>query len=115
MIEWRAILSKNKKFKDGFKLERGTFVYVRPTPNGWMGMYYTDKGSAHSFELDDLDFSILQSADCQVEEMVAMPDPPQPSEERQRETELVRRRMMHQIKRHREAADEIERLLSEGP
>ena len=113
MIEYRAILMKDRKFEGGFKLARGTYVYARETEHGWTGTYYEDKGSAHSFGLDEDDFSILQSSDCQVEYLIVMPDPPDPPEKIEREQEMSRRRLQYRIARHRETADELEKLLEE--
>lgn len=113
MIEYRAILQKDMKFEGSFSLKRGTFVYVRETPSGWLGMYYSDKGSGHGFALEEDQFAILQSGDCQVQELVVMPDPPDPPERTREEAELARRRLEYQVKRHRETADEIEKLLAE--
>lgn len=113
MIEWRAVLRKNKKFEGGFRLESGTFIYVRELKSGWIGTYYEPKGTAHSFAIDTEDFSILRSADCEVEQLVMMPDPPEPPEKVEKEQELARKRIEYQIKRHRQAANELAKLLKE--
>jgi len=111
MIEYRAMLWKDKKFEGGFRLTQGTPVYVRETEYGWTGSYYTDRGSCHSFALAEDDFRILQSGDTAIEQLVVIPDPPEPPEKAEKEKEMQRRRVAYSIKRHREAADELERLL----
>lgn len=111
MIEYRAILNKDMKFEGRFSLKRGTFVYVRETSDGWLGVWYSHKGSGHGFALEEEHFSILQSGDCQVQELVVMPDPPDPPERTREEAELARRRLQYQVERHRKTADEIEKLL----
>jgi len=113
VIEYRAILWKDMKFEGGFKLDKGTIIYARETPRGWLGTYYEPKGSGHGFALEEDDFAIMQSADCQVESLVVTPDPPTPPEELERQRELQRRRLRHQIARHLEAANELESLLGE--
>lgn len=112
MIEYRAMLSKTRRFYGGFTLQKGTIIYARETEAGWTGVYYEDKGSGHGFALEDDDFSILQSADCQVDELVVMPDPPDPPEKIEKAKELARRRLERQIERHRETANELEKLLA---
>jgi hypothetical protein len=113
MIEYRAMLRKNLKFEGGYKLDAGTIIYVRETVHGWLGTHYEPKGTGHGFALDDDAFSVLQSSDCQVQELVVMPDPPAPPEDIERQRQLARRRLEHQIKKHRETADELEQLLEE--
>lgn len=113
MIEYRAILWRDKKFEGGFRLAKGTIIYARETEHGWLGTYYEDKGTGHGFALEENDFSIMESADCQVNELVVMPDPPDPPESLRREKEAARKRLQYQIKRHRETADELEKLLTE--
>jgi len=112
MIETRAILTKSMKFEGGFNLERGTVVYVRETADGyWLGMYYEPTGSGHGFALNPDQFSILTSSDIQSQEHVWMPDPPDPPEAVAERKEMERRRIESRIRRHREEADLMERLL----
>jgi hypothetical protein len=115
MIEYRAMLRKDRKFEGGFKLFAGTIIYARETTHGWLGTYYEDKGTGHGFALNEDDFSIFQAGDCLVNELVVIPDPPTPTAEIEKERELARRRLENKAKRHREAADEIEQLLSTQP
>lgn len=112
MIEYRAILMKDRKFEGGFKLKKGTVIYAWETPSGWIGTYYEDTGSAHSFALEDGDFSIWQSGDVQAQYLVVMPDPPEPPEDIAAHRELERRRITRRIERHREEADQLESLLA---
>ena len=111
MIEWRSILMKDKKFEGGFRLNKGTPVYVHETKHGWTGSYYTDKGSCYSFALGEDEFSILQSHQTEIEQLVAMPDPPDPPEKALKEKEMARRRLEYSIERHRQTADELELFL----
>lgn len=112
MIEYRGMLWKTKRFEGGFSLKKGTIIYVRETEHGWLGMYYEDTGSAHGFALEEDDFSILENADCQVQDLIVMPDPPEPPEKIRKEQEMQRKRLERQIERHRQTADELEQLLA---
>ena len=113
MIEYRAMLRKNLDFSSGFAIPRGAFIYVRETEVGWIGTYYTDKGSAHSFALDPESFSIVQSGAYKAYELVVTPDPPTPPEKVKKELELAKRRIEHQIAKHRQEAEELEALLAD--
>jgi hypothetical protein len=113
MIEMRGSLLKDKRFEGGFSLKRGTVIYVRETEAGWLGMYYEDTGSGHGFALEPDDFSIWQSPDINAEEMIVIPEPPQPEEDREAERQLARRRVQSRIRKHREEADALEKMLAE--
>jgi hypothetical protein len=111
MIEYRAMLMKDRKFEGGFKLDHGTIIYVRETEHGWLGMFYEAKGSGHGFALEADDFSIFHSPDIQACELVVIPDPPEPDKEVRARQRLERRRLEMRIRRHREEADQLEALL----
>lgn len=111
MIEYRAILRRDLAFEGGFKLEQGTFVYVVESKEGWLGSYYTPKGSCHSFALDEDAFSILRSADIHAEQLVVMPDEPPLLEKVKEANELTRRRLEARIKSHKTEAKALSKLL----
>lgn len=112
MIEFRAMLTKDLKFEGGFKLANRTIIYVRETPHGWLATFYEEKGTGHGFALEEDSFSLLQSSDCEIDEIVVIPDPPIPKEQIEQQNALARRRIEHKISRHREQADELEKLLA---
>lgn len=114
MIEYRAGLSVDKKFEGGLHLPRGTMIYVRETPHGWLGTHYPDplKLSAHGFALEEHEFSIYTSGDIAQHEVIAIPDPPPSPEKAREEHELAVRRLRRRMENHREEADEIERFLA---
>jgi len=107
------MLTKEMTFQGGFSLQRGTIIYVRESEHGWWGSYYEPQGSAHSFALNEDQFSILTSADISAEELIWMPDPPDPPELVSKRQEMERLRLNARVRRHREEAAKLESLITE--
>jgi hypothetical protein len=115
MVEYRATLLVDKEFEGGFKLDRGTIIYAQENEDGWLGMYYEDKGAGHGFALKPEEFSIHHRGDTGIAYLVALPPPPadvaaEQEAERQRR-ELAERRTRARIRTYREEADRLERML----
>jgi hypothetical protein len=110
VIEYRAIVRKKMKFESGFELDGGAHIYVRETPEGWIGSYYTSKASCYSFAIEEDAFSILRRGDIAEMFIVVMPDG-EPTVDVEKENDLARRRLKAKIAAHEIQAQELKKLL----